>query len=159
MGLRNAAIYPFVLAAALAGGAAPAAAQVCTSPAKPCPGFKENDLSFRLPKDGVARADSRSPSFFAVILRSADRCSIKEPERRAAQALFPRNKVFYTRFECDGNPENNVTYTNVGDKVAFIAVYAGAERTKAQAFLEEIQSMGKFPGANLRRMEVVFVSP
>src|ERR1043165_3180608 len=100
-----------------------AQAQVCPDPAKPCAGFKENDLSFVLPKDGVARDEVRSPPFWAVILRTADPCTIQDKERAAAQALFPRNKVFHTRFECDGDVENNVTYTNVNAKFGFLAVY------------------------------------
>jgi len=136
-----------------------AQAQVCGDPAKPCAGFKENDLSFALPKDGVARAEAKSPPFYAVILRTAKSCSIQEKERREVQALFPRNKVFHTRFECDGEVENNVTYTNFNDKFAFLAVYAGEDRAAAEAFLGQVKGMGRFTGANLRRMQVVFVSP
>ncbi len=136
-----------------------AQAQVCPDPAKPCAGFKENDLSFVLPKDGVARDEVKSPPFWAVILRTADPCTIQDKERAAAQALFPRNKVFHTRFECDGDVENNVTYTNVNAKFGFLAVYAGEERTAAEALLEQVKAAGKFPGANLRRMQAVFVSP
>jgi len=136
-----------------------ASAQVCGDPDKPCAGFKDNDLSFPLPKDGVARAESKSPPFYAVILRTAKPCSIQEKERREVQALFPRNKVFHTRFECDGDVENNVTYTNVNDKFAFLAVYAGEQRAAAEAFLGQVKAMGRFTGANLRRMQVVFVSP
>ena len=149
-------IYPLVLGLALAGSAH---AQVCGDPEKPCAGFKSNDLSFPLPRDGVARADSRSTPFYAVILRTAKLCSIQEKEQREVQMLFPRNKVFYTRFECDGDVENNVTYTNVSDKFAFLAVYAGSERATADALLAEVNAMGLFAGANLRRMQVVFVSP
>jgi len=147
------------LGAALCAGSAALHAQVCADPAKPCAGFKDNDLSFPLPKDGAARAESKSPPFYAVILRTAERCKIPAAEQREVQALFPRNKVFHTRFECDDDVENNVTYTNVNDKFAFLAVYAGGERAAAEAFLGQVKAMGKFPGANLRRMQVVFVSP
>ena len=134
-------------------------AQVCANPAKPCPGFKVNDLSFKLPTDGLARAETKSPRFYAVILHTAKLCSIQESEREQLQALFPHNKVFYTHFECAGDPANNVTYTNFNDNFAFVAVYAGEERTAADAFLWRVNAMNRFPGANLRRMEVVFVSP
>ena len=149
-------IYPLVLGLTLA---ASAHAQVCGDPAKPCAGFKDNDLSFPLATDGLARAESKSAPFYAIILRTAKPCSIQDKERREVQALFPRNKVFHTRFECDGDAENNVTYTNVSGKFAFLAVYAGAERVTAEALLEEVNALGLFAGANLRRMQVVFVSP
>jgi len=143
----------------LSAFATAAQAQVCGDPARPCAGFKDNDLSFPLPKDGVARPEVKSPFFYAVILRTAERCAIKEAEQREVQALFPRNKVFHTRFECDDDPENNVTYTNVKDKFAFLAVYAGDEREAAEAFLGQVKAMARFTGANLRRMQAVFVSP
>jgi hypothetical protein len=148
-----------VLALLLATFVTAANAQVCGDPQKPCTGFKPNDLSFPLPKDGLARAEAKSSRFYAVMLRTAKRCSILDSERREVQALFPNNKVFHTRFECDGKVENNVTYTNFDDNFAFLAVYAGDERAAADAFLGRVKAMGRFPGANLRRMQVVFVSP
>jgi hypothetical protein len=145
------------LASVLCAAAWSAHGQVCGDPARPCEGFKPNDLSFPLPKDGLARAEVTSPRFYAVILRTAKPCSIQDKERREVQALFPKNKVFHTRFECDA--ENNVTYTNFDDKFAFLAVYAGEERGAADAFLGQVKALKRFPGANLRRMQVVFVSP
>jgi len=144
---------------ALAVGAAHAQGKVCGDPARACAGFQENDLSFSLPKDGKAHDETRSAPFFAVILRTAERCSIKEAEQKEAQALFPRNKVFYVRFECDDNVENNVSYTNVNKKFAFLAVYAGEERAAAEQLLAKVKASGRFPGANLRRMQAVFNSP
>jgi hypothetical protein len=73
------------------------------------------------------------------------------------QALFPDNKVFATSFECDSNDENNVTYTGVDDKHGFIAVYAGADKATAQKMLAKVKALGRFPGANLRKMQVVLV--
>jgi hypothetical protein len=148
-----------VLALLLCAFAGFAQAQVCADPQKPCAGFKSNDLSFPLPNDGVARAESRSVPFYAIMLRTAKLCSIQEKEQQGIQVLFPRNKVFYTRFECDGDAENNVFYTNVSNKFAFIAVYAGVNRETGEALLEDVNAMGLFPGANLRRMQAVFVSP
>ncbi|HXJ07874.1 MAG TPA: hypothetical protein VNH12_00070 [Burkholderiales bacterium] len=55
--------------------------------------------------------------------------------------------------------ENNVTYSNVNPKVRFLAVYAAQDRAAAEAFLAEVKASGRFPGANLRRMQAVFVSP
>jgi hypothetical protein len=150
-----------LLIAALAGAAHAQAPQprVCPDPAEPCAGFKANDLSFPLPDDGKARAEARSAPFFAVILKTAARCKLEPGQAREAQLLFPRNKVFYTRFECDDDPGNNISYTNSNPKLGFLAVYAGEERAAAQEFLEQVDALGLFPGANLRRMQVVVVYP
>lgn len=147
-------------AAALLSGAAPTQREgaVCANPARPCTGFQAHDLSFVLPRGEAARAEARSQPFFAVILRSGPRCSIPEADRRAAQTRL-RNKVFSQRFECDGDVENNVTYTGVAANTAFLAVYAGRTRAEAVAYLERVRATGRFPGANLRRMQVVYVYP
>jgi hypothetical protein len=153
-----------LLAALLVAGClAPARAQtpgkVCFDPARPCPGFKAHDLSFALAADGTARAQQRSAPFFAVILQTPARCRAGEKERQELQALFPDHKVFMTRFECDDNPENNVTYANVDAKRGFIAVYGGEHRAVAAEVLAKAKALNRFPGANLRRMEVVYVYP
>jgi len=154
-----------VLLAALRGEASAAAdsvqraGQVCPDPAHPCRGFKPHDLSFVLPRGGVARDEARSDAFYAVILRSGPRCSIPESQRAAAQALFPGRKVFSQRFECDDDVENNVSYTNVAADRAFLAVYAGATRQQAGATLARAARTGRFPGANLRQMRVVYNYP
>lgn len=138
------------------------APRVCGEPSRPCPGFKPHDLPFALPNagpdGGVARAELRSAPFYAVLLRTAERCRIDEAERVAAQALFPRNKVFATRFECDDDLENDVTYTGVNAKVGFLALYAGDDRATAKKVLAAVEAGGHFPGANLRQMRVVLVS-
>lgn len=151
------------LACALLLASAEAAAQragtVCAEPSRPCRGFRAHDLSFVLPAGAAARAEARSEPFFAVILRSGPRCSLPERERAAAQALFPRRKVFSQRFECGDDPENNVTYTHVNAAAGFLAVFAGRTRAQADAVLAAVRASGRFPGANLRRMQVVFVYP
>jgi len=136
--------------------AAGPAAKVCPDPAHPCDGFKAHDLSFELPRDGIARPEWRSEPFFAVILKSAPRCKVTEEERREAQALFTGRKVFASRFACDDDMENNVSYTNTDAKRAFLAVYAGEDRAAAEEMLARVKAMDRFPGANLRRMQVVF---
>ena len=133
--------------------------RICPDPAHPCPGFRPHDLSFVLPRDGTARADARSDGFYAVILRSGPRCSIPEAERAAAQAVFPGRKVFSQRFECDGDVENNVGYTGVAADRAFLAIHAGATRQDASATLARVIRTGRFPGANLRQMRVVYNYP
>jgi hypothetical protein len=147
------AISPLLLAASQRVG------RVCPDPAHPCAGFRAHDLSFVLPMGGVARAEARSDSFYAVILRSAPSCSIPERDRLAAQRLFPARKVFSQRFECDYDAENNVSYTGVNAARAFLAVYAGATRGEAAATLSAVTRTRRFPGANLRRMQAVYVYP
>jgi hypothetical protein len=143
----------------LAAAATAAPPTVCADPAKPCDGFRANDLSFALPRDGVARGEVRSASFYAVVLVSGKRCSLTEAQRLEAQAMFPGSKVFSARFGCDDDPENNVSYTNVDPEAGFLAVHAGADRPAAQAMLERVKASGRFPGANIRRMQAVFVYP
>jgi hypothetical protein len=134
-------------------------ARICPEPEHPCAGFRPHDLSFVLPRGGTARAEARSDGFYAVILRSGPACSIPEAQRAAAQALFPGRKVFSHRFECDGDVENNVSYTNIAPGTAFLAVYAGATRQQASATLARVARTGRFPGANLRQMRVVYTYP
>ena len=148
-----------VLCAAALPGAAGAQGSIQPDPARPHGGFKPHQLSFQTPVDGVARAEYRSHLFFAIILKSAPRCSVTEDERLAAQALFPANKVFATRFGCDDEPEEHVTYTNVNAEFGFLAVYAGATSREAEAFLARVKATGRFPGANVRRMQAVIVYP
>jgi hypothetical protein len=133
------------------------APRVCPDPDKPCPGFAGHDLSFPLPDDGVARPDARSAPFLAVLLRTTERCAIQESQRLEVQGLFPRHKVFATRFECDNDVENNVTYTNVDGQYGFLAVYAGENQETAKETLAT--ALARFPGANLRTMQVVFTYP
>jgi hypothetical protein len=137
--------------------------QVCADPAHPCAGgFRPNELPFVVPQDSVARDEFRSDTFYAVILKSGPRCSIGERERRAAQAFFPGRKVFSQRFECDidqstDDAESGITYTNVAENTAFLAVYAGATRDQALRVLADARR--HYPGANLRRMQAVLVYP
>ena len=152
---RLAAPLMLLLLAAAPTSAADALARVCSDPEHPCSIFKPHDLSFPLPTDGKPRGEVKSAPFYAVILRTVERCRLDEKERLAAQALFPRNKAFATRFECDDDVENNVTYTGVDAKHGFLAVYAGETQPAARAFLAEVKRTGKFPGANLRKMQVV----
>ena len=119
--------------------------------------FKPHELCFETPKDGLARAEYLSEPFYAVILKTAERCTIAEEERVQAQGLFPQSKVFSMRFQCDDNIEENISYTNVNDKFGFLAVYAGATLKEANARLAEVKAAGRFPGANIRRMQARLV--
>ena len=128
---------------------------VCPDPDRPCEGFKPNELSFRIAKAfDFDRGKDRSLPFYAVLLKTAPICTIAEPERLDAQALFPREKVFVHQYFC-ADFGDKVTYTNVNEKLGFIAVYAGATEAAAKMLLDRVNAMGRFPGANIRRMSVV----
>ena len=122
-------------------------------------GFKPHELCFQTPQDGVARAEYYSEPFYAVILKTSAPCSVNEPERVQAQALFPRRKVFALRFFCGEDVEENVRYTNVNEKYAFFAVYAGQTDKEAAGVLRDVKATRKFPGANVRKMQAVLVYP
>lgn len=130
-------------------------------PSNPCRGgdFKPHELCFETPKDEVTRAEYLSEPFYAIILKTAERCAITEDERLQTQGLFPQNKVFSMRFYCDENIEENISYTNVNDKFGFLAVYAGQTLKEANARLAEVKAAGRFPGANIRRMRAKLVYP
>ena len=149
----------FVLCLVFSGGVLAQAGTIHPDPAKPRPGFKPHQLSFETPQDGVARDEFRSAPFFAVILKTTEPCSVKEKERAEIQALFPQNKVFAPLTSCDDDPEDTIFYTNVNRKVGFIAVYAGETQEQAQQLLAVVKQTGKFPGANVRRMQAVLGYP
>ena len=149
----------FFLCLLFSGGALAQARRIHPDPARPRPGFKPHQLSFETPQDGVARDEFRSAPFFAVILKTTEPCSVKEKERAEIQALFPQHKVFAPLTSCDDDPEDLIFYTNVNPKVGFIAVYAGETQEQAQQFLAAVKQTGKFPGANLRRMQAVLGYP
>jgi hypothetical protein len=135
-------------------------AAVCPDPTVRCQTsieFQPHQLSFRVPSDG---AIWETEQFYAVILKSVrdeskgGDCNIfvPESERVAAQALFPRNKVFASRcFE-----PGDLFYTGVAEAVQFMAVYAGRTRAEGQAMLAKVKATGRYPGANLRRMRTGF---
>jgi hypothetical protein len=139
---------------------APQKGTVCGDPTLPCRTgevkFEPHDLPFRLPARAVIW---ESETFYAVILKSIkaseDDCQlfVPEDERLAAQALFPRNKVFTDR----GCSEPGETfYSGTQSSAHFMAVYAGRTRAEANAMLARVKATGKFPGANVRRMSIGF---
>ena len=163
-GFLNRAMNRFVLAIMLSlAGIASADAQgkVQPDPARSCSdrGFKPHELCFETPKDEIARAEYLSEPFYAIILKTAERCTISEKERLQTQSLFPRAKVFSMRFYCGENIEENISYTNVNDKFGFLAVYAGPGLKEANSRLAEVKATGRFPGANIRKMQARLVYP
>ena len=133
---------------------------VCGDPTLPCKTgdlqFEPHDLPFRLPPRAVIW---ESESFYAIILQSIkaseEECEkfVPEDERLAAQALFPRHKVFTDR-GC-GEP-GETFYAGKLSSAHFMAVYAGRTRAEANALLARVKATGKFPGANVRRMSIGF---
>jgi hypothetical protein len=132
----------------------PPPAKVCFDPSAPCPTsmpFEPNDLKFRLPKNAVIYD---SEEFYAVVLKTMPvtdtDCEkfVTEPERKAAQKLFPKRKVFTSR--CADTL--GVYYSAVAPTERIMALYAGATREEAARTLEEVRGTGKFPDAKLRRM-------
>ena len=133
---------------------------VCGDPTVRCQTsveFQPYQIPFRIPPQAVIW---ETEQFYAVILKSVRDQSphgdcelfIPEPEREAAQALFPRRKVFTSRCMEPGD----LFYTGVAENTRFMAVYAGRTRAEAQATLEKVKATGQFPGANLRRMRAGF---
>lgn len=142
-----------------AAAAADTLGRVLPDPAAACEGAKPHELCFEKPKDGIARAEYLSEPFYAIILKAGERCSIAEAERVRVQALFPRSKVFSTRFYCGEDIEENIAYTNVDEKYAFLAVYAGATYLEAKKQLLAVKATGQFQGANIRKMQAKLVYP
>ena len=138
----------------------PRLAAICGDPTVRCRTsveFQPYQLPFAVPADGVIWETEK---FYAVILKSmrdpsqGSDCNvfIPEAEREAAQALFPRNKVFASRcFEA-----GDLYYTGVAGNTQFMAVYAGRTRAEGLAVLEKVKATGKYPGANLRRLSSGF---
>lgn len=133
--------------------------RICYDPTVACrtsTEFPPHDLRFELPPRAVIW---ETQEFYAVILKSVrardeQDCDtfVAEDERLAAQALFPRRKVFTSR--C--NEPVTTYYTNAAPTQRFMAVYAGATRAEADRVLAAVRATGKFPGANLRRMRAGF---
>ena len=139
---------------------APRLAAVCGDPTVRCQTsveFQPYQLPFRIPPNAVIW---ESEHFYAVILKSVrdesagSNCDIfiPEAEREAAQALFPRHKVFASRCMEPGD----LFYEGVAQEVRFMAVYGGRTRAEGQAVLEKVKATGQFPGANLRRLRTGF---
>ena len=154
--IRAAALGAIALAAL--GARAEPLPDVCPDPEHPCTGFREHDLSFERKDTGKAAAGERSAPFFAVILKSAERCTLGDADRRAAQAVFPGKKVFVMRFECDADAGNDVSYSGADTSRAFVAVYAGKFRSAAEETLA-VAKLAGFGDAGIRRMQVVVAIP
>lgn len=134
------------------------ASAICGDPTVRCNtsvSFEPFDLPFRVPKNAVI---FDTELFYAVILKSVavgdNDCEtfVPETERLAAQALFPRRKVFTSR--CVEAPY--LFYSNISDKHRIMAVYAGTTLADSKRALDAVKATGKFPGAYVRRMRTGF---
>jgi hypothetical protein len=128
--------------------------QVCGDPAMKCGEFQPFDLQFRWPRNAVIY---ETEPFYAIILQSINakndcEAHISEDARLEAQRLFPRNKVF-----ADRCPEaGSIYYSKTNADYRFMAVYAGKTRAEAERMLATVKATGKYPTANLRRMQAGF---
>src|SRR5437868_6026964 len=116
--------------------------------------FEPYALPFQMPQSSVIYD---TEFFYAVVLKSVSTANnncdnyIPEPERLAAQILFPDKKVFASRCAEPGE----VSYTNTSPRANFMAVYAGPTLADANRMLATVQATRKFSGANIRRMRAV----
>lgn len=131
---------------------------VCGDPRVACKTvatFDPFDLPFRVSQNAVIWD---TELFYAVMLKSVkspdDSCDVfvPEPERLAAQALFPDHKVFSSRCTEPGE----LYYTNTSSTAHFMAVYAGTTLAEANRMLAAVKATGKFTGASIRRMRAGF---
>lgn len=134
-------------------------AKICADPLRPCivehPAFGTGwyagwQLTFS-PITCDAPDMKYSPVFYAVILNSSE-SPVNENGRNEIQKLFPGRKVF----KSDNAHQDPIFYTNVNNKVNFVAVYAGKTQKEGSDLLAQIKlRYGKrFPDANLRKMQV-----
>lgn len=130
---------------------------VCGNPNVSCASsltFQPYALPFQMPQNSVIYD---TELFYAVILKSVatsnNNCDnyIPEPDRLAAQTLFPNQKVFASRCAEPGE----VSYSNTNPNTNFMAVYAGMTLADANRMLATVQATKKFSGANIRRMRAM----
>lgn len=118
---------------------------VCGDPSAACAKramFDDNDIPFSF-GDGAIVAETAP--FYVVILKSVKLSQDANCEdtpayfsRRDFQWSFLRNKVFIAR-GCY-SLENNY-YTNIGENVIALAVYAGNTKAQADAILKKVRSL------------------
>jgi hypothetical protein len=132
---------------------------ICGDPHHPeaCSPASVHNLPFVFPNDGTARDEFKSEPFYAILLKTAEPCTITDDELQWMQKLYHHNKVFASRFGCQD--EEVIRYTNVNEKFGFAAVYAGATLADAKKLLKVIRTDKAFPGANIRKMQAVLVYP
>ncbi len=137
-------VIAFAFVADAYGQKATVTTKVCGDPSAACAKralFDDDDLPFEFNQGSIV---AESAPFYAVILKSIKLTGDAECEKtpvefsvRNIQYNFLKNKVFVAR-GCY-SIENNY-YTNVGDNVIALAVYAGSTKAAADAFLRKVKS-------------------
>lgn len=130
--------------------------KIYSNPNYKSPAFKAHELPFQIPE---IIGESKSVPFYALILKTYPKCSIKDAQRIKAQALFPKQKVFYERNCPDDNYEDMISYTSVDYNYDFLAVYAGSTLSEAKKLSAKIKKMNHYPGHNIRKMQVLHSIP
>lgn len=131
--------------------------------------FKPYALVFKLSpkatKDPQQYAEGeKSVEFYAVLLKTVNGYQpnggcreITEPERTAAQALFPNNKAFSWNYYCinPGEGDQYIEYKFPGgtDSTHLLAVYGGSTQAEAAKIL--IQAKKKYPKARIVKMRAI----
>ncbi|HEX8235743.1 MAG TPA: hypothetical protein VF600_07280 [Abditibacteriaceae bacterium] len=155
-------------------GAAPVAStrngvqSVCPDPSASCrhplKTFAPYELPFRLPQKIKPNTAYQSEPFFGVVLKvfkltAVDECdrgeysSRLEAERRRVQALLPQKKVFAAP-QCPNMEAVSYIIGGKANTTRFLAIYGGRTAQEAQQVLARLKK--KYPGAVVKRMQVVF---
>jgi hypothetical protein len=151
---------------------------LCSDPTAPCKNvrsvflydFKPHDMAFE-PAPGIATRETvDSVPFWAIVLdtrravaddsppfgdpnwgnaKTPCRGYFEEKERLAAQALFPRNKVFASRVGCQ---PAWIFYDGVAEGMNLVAVFAGFDGSQTAELLASAKA--KYPRASAVRMRV-----
>jgi hypothetical protein len=158
----------FILAAATTASTQKSAQSVCSDPSASCrhplKAFAPYELSFRLPQKIRPNKAYKSEPFYGVMLKTlkitaADECdrgeysSRLEAERTRVQALLPKNKAFADP-QCPNMEAVSYIIGGNASTMRFLAVYGGRTSQEAQQVLARIKK--KYPGAAVKRMQVVF---
>lgn len=144
------------------------AQSVCPDPAASCrhplKTFAPYELPFRLPQKIKPNTEYKSEPFYGVLLKTykltaVDECdegeysSTLEAERKRVQSVFPRKKAFAAP-QCPDMGAVSYIIDGKADTARFLAIYGGRTAREAQQVLAKIKS--KYPGATVKRMQVVF---
>ena len=144
------------------------AQSVCPDPSASCrhplKTFAPYELSFRLPQKIKPNTAYKSEPFYGVVLKTykltqVDECdrgeysSKLEAERKRIQRMFPKKKAFAAP-QCPDMGAVGYIIGGKADTTRFLAIYGGRTAREAEQVLAKVK--GKYPGAAVKRMQVVF---
>lgn len=133
-----------------------AAQEKVTLKINPAPDCGLNDICFESIAGDPTGETEFSRYFYVVVLKTTERCGVTEPERQKAKKLFPKNKAFSVKPECEEELSNNAGYEGIGEPgFGYVAVYAGQTKAEGQKFLQTVKAAKKYPGANLRKTRLI----